>query len=105
MALDLQERIEVLQAKQKVLQSRLLAVSIPSEMLAYADHLENQAKELIAKANRVRENLARDTAEVQNLIAENEDVELEIMALRYCQQAKINATKAMIRKVVDLFRS
>lgn len=100
---DLSERIEVLEVERKRLTGRLTAVSLPREMIDYAEHLEREAEKIFDRAQAVRKALADDTANVSGLLGELQSVELEIVACRYCQQAKIKPTKGSLREIIETY--
>lgn len=100
---DLNDRIEVLSAIERQLDSRLLSVRNPSIMLSQADRYVEQANELLAKAERIRQSLAYDCEHAAELQTEYLTVIFERDLCKYNLHAKTKVTRSMLRRVVDNF--
>lgn len=100
---DLNERIEVLRANCKRIESRLVACSIPDDMLAYADGLEAQATRIMRKASQIRRDLFTDSQRIPELWDEYCRIELEIRACEYARSAGLELTKGEIESLVSRY--
>ena len=100
-AFDPVERLEVLTAMRSELLRRCQAVALPEEMSAYADSIEAQGRELIAKAESMRQRWKADCEGLEGLVDQIREIELEVMAIGVCRNQKIACTKSRVRAMVD----
>lgn len=102
-SVDFAERIEVLETQRKQLTARLTSISIPASMIDHAERLEAEAERIYDMAQRIRKQLAEDTACADELMLEAERIDIELVACRYCISSKIRATKGRLQRIVELF--
>lgn len=101
---DLAERIEVLCAALHNVESRLLACIPDTGMQSRANELERIGREFIARAERMRQGIASDTASLATLLEEREMLRVEIELCRVAIQRRMTIDYSVIRNAVQRVR-
>lgn len=105
MSVDITERLEVLEAVARGIQSRLVAIRSPQAMLDHAASLEHEAERIFDMAQRIRNDLANDLASVDELEREAERIALEIAACVVARTTKTPVTRKSLAWIVELLMS
>lgn len=99
--IELRERLDILDAKIRELDSRLLAVKTPGRVLLHAESLEKLAEEIFDRAQRIRQSLQLDSQSWESLHDELTECQLEANLIRYClQHGIVTARKVDLRMLV-----
>lgn len=83
------ERVEVLEALERNLRSKILNVQQPSIMLDHADKLERDAADLLARASQIRSGLASDIAGLSEIREQLTQCVVELDVIRFCMKRGI----------------
>lgn len=101
---DLAERREVVRACIRNLESRLLAVRQPEDVLAHVERLRKQAAELEATAKRIEERMCEDFDAQAVLREDLERLQVEDMVLSTCIREGIrpNSMRRFLERAIKL---